>query len=107
MTRGILATSYATPRPGVTLDDARDALERVYHGAVFVQVLEQPPHTKWTLGGNLCYITPAWDAESERLILVSAIDNLVKGAAGQAIQCANLMYGLDEAVGLPREGVYP
>ena len=107
MTRGILATSYATPRPGVTLDDVRFHLEKTYRGSPFVWVLEQPPHTKWTLGGNLCYITPAWDAESERLILVSAIDNLVKGAAGQAIQCANLMYGLDEAVGLPREGVYP
>ena len=107
MTRGILATSYATPRPGVTLDDVRYYLEMAYRGSPFVQVMEQPPHTKWALGGNLCYITPAWDAESERLILVSAIDNLVKGAAGQAIQCANVMYGLDEAVGLPREGVYP
>src|SRR5690242_8084113 len=107
ITRGILATSYATPRPGVTLDDVCTALERTYLASPFVQVARQPPHTKWTLGGNLCYITPAWDAESERLILVSAIDNLVKGAAGQAIQCANLMYGLDEAVGLPREGVYP
>jgi N-acetyl-gamma-glutamyl-phosphate reductase len=107
MTRGILATCYATPRPGVTLDDVRSTLENAYLGATFVQVAEQPPHTKWTAGGNLCYIAPAWDRESGRVILVSVIDNLVKGAAGQAIQCANLMYGLDEAVGLPREGVYP
>jgi N-acetyl-gamma-glutamyl-phosphate reductase len=107
MTRGILATCYATPRPGVTLDDVRYTLENAYLGSPFVWVVEQPPHTKWTLGGNQCYIAPVWDAESDRLILVSAIDNLVKGAAGQAIQCANLMYGLDEAVGLPREGVYP
>ncbi len=107
MTRGILATCYATPRPGVTLADVRAALADAYADAPCVRVVEQPPHTKWTLGANLCYIAPAWDAESERLILVSAIDNLVKGAAGQAIQCANLMYGLEETAGLPCEGVYP
>lgn len=107
MTRGILATCYATPRPGVTLGDVRAALVGVYADAPCVRVVEQAPHTKWALGANLCYIAPAWDVESGRLILVSAIDNLVKGAAGQAIQCANLMYGLDEAAGLPGEGVYP
>lgn len=107
MTRGILATSYATPRPGVTLAEVRAALADAYADAPCVRVVDQPPHTKWTLGANLCYITPVWDAESERLILVSAIDNLVKGAAGQAIQCANLMYGFEEAAGLPCEGVYP
>lgn len=107
MTRGILATSYASPRPGVTLATVRAALADAYANAPCVRVVEQPPHTKWTLGANLCYIAPAWDAESERLLLVSAIDNLVKGAAGQAIQCANLMYGLDETAGLPCEGVYP
>ncbi len=107
MTRGILATCYATPRPGVTFDDARAALERAYLGAPFVWVREQPPHTKWALGANLCYIAAAQDAEGERLILVSALDNLVKGAAGQAIQCANLMYGLEETAGLPCEGVDP
>ncbi|HEX6542545.1 MAG TPA: N-acetyl-gamma-glutamyl-phosphate reductase [Ktedonobacterales bacterium] len=107
MTRGILATCYATPRPGVTLGDVRAALVGAYADAPCVRVVEQAPHTKWALGANLCYIAPAWDVESGRLILVSAIDNLVKGAAGQAIQCANLMYGLDEAAGLPGEGVYP
>jgi N-acetyl-gamma-glutamyl-phosphate reductase len=107
MTRGILATCYATPRAGVTLAEARAALEDAYADAPFVRVVEQPPHTKWTFGANLCYIAPAWDAESDRLILVSAIDNLVKGAAGQAIQCANLMYGFEETAGLPGEGVYP
>jgi N-acetyl-gamma-glutamyl-phosphate reductase len=70
-------------------------------------VVEQPPHTKWTLGANLCYVAAFQEAEGERLILVSALDNLVKGAAGQAIQCANLMYGLEETAGLPCEGVYP
>lgn len=107
MTRGILATTYATPRPGVTLATVRDALADAYAATPCVRVVEQPPHTKWTLGANLCYIAPAWDADSGRLILVSALDNLVKGAAGQAIQCANLMYGLEETAGLPCEGVYP
>ena len=107
MTRGILATCYATPRPGVTLADARAALADAYAAAPCVRVVEQPSHTKWTLGANLCYIAAAQDSEGERLILVSALDNLVKGAAGQAIQCANLMYGLEETAGLPCEGVYP
>ena len=107
MTRGILATIYATLRPGATLADAHAALAKVYADAPCVRVVAQPPHTKWTLGANLCYIAAAWDTESERLILVSVIDNLVKGAAGQAIQCANLMYGLEETAGLPCEGVYP
>ena len=107
MTRGILATCYTTPRPGVTLGDARAALADAYAAAPCVRVAEQPPHTKWTLGANLCYITAAQEADGERLILVSALDNLVKGAAGQAIQCANLMYGLEETAGLPCEGVYP
>ena len=106
-TRGILATCYTTPRPGVTLGDARAALADTYAAAPCVRVAEQPPHTKWTLGANLCYITAAQEADGERLILVSALDNLVKGAAGQAIQCANLMYGLEETAGLPCEGVYP
>ena len=107
MTRGILATCYTTPRPGVTLGDARAALADAYAAAPCVRVAEQPSHTKWTLGANLCYITAAQEADGERLILVSALDNLVKGAAGQAIQCANLMYGLEETAGLPCEGVYP
>jgi N-acetyl-gamma-glutamyl-phosphate reductase len=107
MTRGILATCYVTPRPGVTLDDARAALADAYATAPCVRVVEQPPHTKWTLGANLCYVAAFQEAEGERLILVSALDNLVKGAAGQAIQCANLMYGLEETAGLPCEGVYP
>jgi N-acetyl-gamma-glutamyl-phosphate reductase len=107
MTRGILTTCYATPRPGVSLEQARAALVETYADAPFVRVVEQLPHTKWTLGANCCYIALRWDAESGRLILLSVIDNLVKGAAGQAIQCANLMYGLEETAGLPSEGVYP
>lgn len=107
MTRGILATCYAPLRPGVTVEQVQDAYHDAYAKEPFVHLATQPPHTKWTLGSNLCFVYPVVDARAERLIVVSALDNLVKGAAGQAIQCANVMYGLPEAAGLPEEGVYP
>ena len=107
MTRGILATCYATLRADVTAEDVRQAYEAAYRDEPFVRLSTRAPHTKWTLGSNLCFVHPVVDAASGRLIVVSALDNLVKGAAGQAVQCANLMYGLPETLGLPREGVYP
>jgi N-acetyl-gamma-glutamyl-phosphate reductase len=107
MTRGILATCYADLTPGVTPDDVRATYERAYADEPFVRLCAQPPHTKWTAGSNLCFVYPTVDPDGDRLIAISALDNLVKGASGQAIQCANLMYGLDETLGLPREGVYP
>ena len=73
----------------------------------FVEFVTETPHTKWTLGSNRCFVAVTLDEHSQRLILISALDNLVKGAAGQAIQCANVMYGLPETLGLPLEGVYP
>lgn len=78
-----------------------------YAATPCVRLATQPPHTKWTYGSNVCFVYPVVDAEAGRLVVVSALDNLIKGAAGQAIQCANLMYGLPEACGLPLEGVYP
>jgi len=107
MTRGILATCYASLRAGVTERDVRAAYAETYGDEPFVRLTDQSPHTKWTFGSNLCYIHVHYDAQAERLLLISAIDNLVKGAAGQAIQCANVMYGLPETLGLPVEGVYP
>jgi N-acetyl-gamma-glutamyl-phosphate reductase len=107
MTRGILATCYATPRPGVSAADVRAAYEVAYAEEPFVRLTEAAPHTKWTYGSNLAYVYPFIEARAGRLIIISAIDNLVKGAAGQAVQCANLMYGLPETMGLPLEGVYP
>ncbi len=107
MTRGILATCYADLKPGVTDEDVRGAYERAYANEPFVRLCVQPPHTKWTAGSNLCFVYPTVDAAGERLIAISALDNLVKGASGQAIHCANLMYGLNETLGLPREGIYP
>jgi N-acetyl-gamma-glutamyl-phosphate reductase len=107
MTRGILATCYAPLREGVGPRDVRAAYTSAYGDAPFVQVVDQPPHTKWTYGSNACFVYATVDERAARLIAIAAIDNLVKGAAGQAIQCANLMYGFPEPLGLPVEGVYP
>jgi N-acetyl-gamma-glutamyl-phosphate reductase len=107
MTRGILATCYATPRRGVTAADVRAAYAAAYADEPFVRLADTAPHTKWTFGSNLAYVYPFIEPRAGRLIVISAIDNLVKGAAGQAVQCANVMYGLPETMGLPAEGVYP
>ena len=65
-----------------------------------------PPSTKWTLGSNAVHLTARYDARTGRVLAMAALDNLVKGAAGQMIQCANLMLGLDEDC-RPRAGVWP
>ena len=71
------------------------------------RVSETPPSTKWTLGSNAVHLTARRDPRTGRVLAIAALDNLVKGAAGQMIQCANLMLGLDETAGLPVAGVYP
>jgi N-acetyl-gamma-glutamyl-phosphate reductase len=107
MTRGILATCYGTLRPGVALTEVTATYAIAYRDTPCVRLSDLPPHTKWTYGANVCYVHPVVDVGARRLIVVSVLDNLVKGAAGQAIQCANLMFGLDETFGLSLEGVYP
>jgi N-acetyl-gamma-glutamyl-phosphate reductase len=107
MTRGILATCYGTLHDGVTAADVTEAYRAAYADEPFVRIAASAPHTKWTLGSNLCFVHPVVDAEAGRLVAVSALDNLGKGAAGQAVQCANIMCGLPETLGLPAEGVYP
>jgi N-acetyl-gamma-glutamyl-phosphate reductase len=107
MTRGILATCYGSPREGVTEGDILAAYHEAYDGEPFVRLTSEPPHTKWSYGSNRCFVYPVIEPQSGRFIVISALDNLVKGAAGQAIQCANVMYGLPETLGLPVEGVYP
>ncbi|HEX8996225.1 MAG TPA: N-acetyl-gamma-glutamyl-phosphate reductase [Ktedonobacterales bacterium] len=107
MTRGILATCYGTLRAGVTQDDISAAYHAAYDDEPFVQLASAAPHTKWSYGSNVCFVYPMIEPNSGRFIVISALDNLVKGAAGQAIQCANIMYGLPETMGLPAEGVYP
>ncbi|HKS71398.1 MAG TPA: NAGSA dehydrogenase family protein [Ktedonobacterales bacterium] len=107
MTRGILATCYAPLRASVSPDDVAATYRAAYADEPFVRLTATAPHTKWTLGSNLCYVHPTVDQEARRLVAVSVLDNLGKGAAGQAIQCANILCGLPEALGLPQEGVYP
>jgi N-acetyl-gamma-glutamyl-phosphate reductase len=113
MTRGILTTCYATLSPGKVTADKKGAEELrqlyldFYKDEPFVEIVESSPHTKRTWGSNLCLIHPAIDYRTGRLIIISCIDNLVKGAAGQAIQNMNLMLGLPEVTGLQALAVYP
>jgi N-acetyl-gamma-glutamyl-phosphate reductase len=78
-----------------------------YAGEPFVRVVDSPPATKQTRGNNMCLVYPTVDVRTERLVLVSVLDNLVKGAAGQAIQNMNAMLGLPETMGLDAPAVYP
>lgn len=107
MTRGVLATCYA--RPAQTTDTATllATLSDFYADARFVVVDERSPSTKATYGSNACHITARYDARTGWIIVLAALDNLVKGASGQMIQCANVMLGLPEAAGLTNVGVYP
>ncbi|GGQ87847.1 N-acetyl-gamma-glutamyl-phosphate reductase [Couchioplanes azureus] len=106
MPRGILATVTARP---IGRTHPRDVLRAAYAGEPFVRVLPEGawPHTGATLGANTCHLQAALDVDSGRIVVVSAIDNLGKGAAGQAVQCANLMLGLPETTGLSTYGVAP
>ena len=107
MNRGILATCYGTAARTMSGDAPLEALRAAYRDEPFIHVTEALPATKWALGSNAVHITARYDARTCRVVAVSALDNLVKGAAGQMIQCANLMLGLDESAGLSKVGVYP
>jgi N-acetyl-gamma-glutamyl-phosphate reductase len=110
MARGILATVTARPSlPGLTTDQVRGALRQAYADEPFVHLLPdgRQPHTAATLGSNSVQLQAELDANSGRVIVTSALDNLGKGAAGQAVQNANLMLGLDETTGLSADGVAP
>jgi N-acetyl-gamma-glutamyl-phosphate reductase len=104
MTRGILATCYGEAT-GVC--DPLQTLRKAYAGEPFVHVTDQTPATKWVSGSNGVQLTARYDERTGRVLALSAIDNLGKGAAGQMIQCANLMLGLHETAGLTTIGVYP
>jgi len=104
MNRGILATCHGIAKGPC---DPFARLRQAYESEPFVMVSERPPSTKWTLGSNAVHLTARYDPRTGRILALAALDNLVKGAAGQMIQCANLMLGLDETAGLPRVGVWP
>ncbi len=107
MVRGILATCYARPTGSVTTADAQALLRETYAGEPFVVVTDDPPATKSTSGSNCAHVTARVDERTGWLLVLCAIDNLVKGASGQAVQCANLALGLPEPMGLPTAGLYP
>src|SRR4051794_23066431 len=105
MTRGILATCYA--RPTSTDLDPLAVLRDSYRDEPFIVVGERPPSTKATLGSNTAHLTARYDDRTGWVVVLCALDNLVKGASGQAVQCANLALGLPETSGLPTVAVYP
>ncbi|MET0884221.1 MAG: N-acetyl-gamma-glutamyl-phosphate reductase [Acidimicrobiales bacterium] len=107
MTRGILATCYARPSSPTTTDEVLGLLRDAYVDEPFVTVLDGPPTTKAVLGSNSAMVTARADERTGWVLALCAIDNLVKGASGQAVQCANVVAGLPETLGLPLVGMYP
>ena len=107
MTRGILATCYARPTGACDTDDLLSVYQEAYAGEPFVTVSDRSPSTKATLGSNSAHLTARHDARTGWVMALCALDNLGKGASGQAVQCANLLCGLDETTGLTTVGVYP
>jgi N-acetyl-gamma-glutamyl-phosphate reductase len=109
MSRGILATCSAKLRPGMDAESARAAYAKAYGDEPFVQLLPegQWPTTAQVLGANTVALQIAVDPDAGRLVVVAAVDNLTKGTAGGALQCANNALGLPETTGLPVVGVAP
>lgn len=107
MNRGILATCYARPSMTTSTAALLELLGDFYRDEPFVVVTENPPSTKATLGSNMCHLTARYDERTGWVIVLSALDNLVKGASGQAVQNANIVLGLPETAGLARVGLYP
>ncbi|MEE9201929.1 MAG: N-acetyl-gamma-glutamyl-phosphate reductase [Dehalococcoidia bacterium] len=107
MTRGILATCYARLRQQASQAQIDELYREFYRDAPFVTVVGFSPQTKQTLGSNHCLVHPVVDEASGRLIALSALDNLVKGGAGQAVQCMNLMLDLPETTGVDALAVFP
>jgi N-acetyl-gamma-glutamyl-phosphate reductase len=109
MSRGILASCYVKLQPGHTLAECKDALTRIYQDEPFVHVLEGNalPQTRHVRGSNHCFMNIVADRIPGRVIIISVIDNVVKGASGQALQNMNLMLGLPETMGLNQAPMFP
>lgn len=109
MNRGILVTAYANLINGVTEEDVRSAYEQQYKQEPFIRVLEGDtcPQTKWVEGSNYVDINFKIDSRTNRIIIMGALDNVVKGAAGQAIQNMNLLFGFAENMGLMQVPLFP
>ena len=109
MNRGILVTAYAALKETVSEEELRSVYEKYYAEESFVRVLEKDvfPQTKWVEGSNYVDVNVKVDVRTGRVVMMGAMDNLVKGAAGQAVQNMNLMFGLKENEGLELVPVFP
>ncbi len=109
MNRGILATAYASLRRPVSYGEVRAVYEKYYENEFFIRLLPEGvyPETRWVEGSNFVDLNFKIDERTGRIIAIGALDNLVKGAAGQAVQNMNLMFGLPEAMGLGRVPMFP
>lgn len=107
MNRGILATCYSKLAQGCSVEALEEIYKDFYSHNYFVRILEYIPETKWVKGSNFCDIGIVLDNKTNRVIVIAAIDNLIKGAAGQAIQNMNIMLGFDEWEGLNFPGMIP
>lgn len=109
MNRGILATAYASLKKDVTYEEVKAIYDKYYADEKFVRVLEKDvcPQTKWVEGSNYVDVNFKIDPRTNRIIMMGVIDNLVKGAAGQAVQNMNLMFGLKESEGLELVPMFP
>ena len=107
MNRGILATCYGTLTKAVEQDEVVEMFKEFYRDCPFVRIVDSLPETRWVKGTNLCDIAIRIDKRTNRIIVVSAIDNLIKGASGQAVQNMNIMFGLKETEGLDLLAMIP
>ncbi len=109
MNRGILVTAYASLKKEVTYDEVKAVYDKYYGTEKFVRVLDEDvcPQTKWVEGSNYVDVNFKLDFRTNRIIMMGAMDNLVKGAAGQAVQNMNLMFGLEESMGLCQAPMFP
>lgn len=100
MTRGILSTCYGNLESSMTTEELIGVYNEFYRGNYFVRVVDSLPETRWVKGSNLCHIGVRADKRTKRAVVISVIDNLIKGAAGQAVQNMNVMFGFEETSGL-------
>jgi N-acetyl-gamma-glutamyl-phosphate reductase len=107
MTRGILSAAHVRPTRPVTTAELRELYRDAYEGEPFVQVVDTPPATKHVYGSNLARVFVTADERTGRVLAIGVLDNLVKGAAGQAVQCFNLVFGLPETAGLDQLPLHP
>ena len=109
MNRGILITAYASLKKAVSYEEVKQAYDKYYETERFVRVLPKDvcPQTKWVEGSNFVDVNFKIDPRTNRIIMMGAMDNLVKGAAGQAVQNMNLLFGIDEAEGLRMAPMFP